>query len=122
MKLRIKGNSIRMRLMQSEVLKLKQVGFINEEVRFPAGNSLSYELRLGESFDACFENERIVVVISHEEAKGWIDSEDLTLHNIFNTQKERLSILIEKDLECMIPREGEDESDAYPNPKKVQTN
>jgi len=30
---------------------------------------------------------------------------------------DQLSILVEKDFACLAPREGEDETDMYPNPK-----
>jgi hypothetical protein len=122
MKLRIKGNSIRIRLTQSDVRKLEEEGSVVEAVHFSASNSLMYEVRAmpNESILAEFEYGRICISIPHSEAERWIGSDRVGIEEIQLMHDEQsLRILIEKDFACLQDREGEDETDAFPNPLKV---
>ena len=53
----------------------------------------------------------------------WANSDEVSLlAHQENNSMNALRLLIEKDFACLITREGEDDSDAYPNPineKKV---
>ena len=44
MKLRLQGNSVRLRLTRSEVERLREAGLVEESVDFGAGEALTYRL------------------------------------------------------------------------------
>lgn len=122
MKLRMKGDSIRFRLTRSEVSRLASGGCVQEAVRFGPGpgQRLRYGLSCGEegSIQARFLENEIEVVVPTALAKSWASSERIGLEAVQAAGPDsRLRILIEKDLACLSPREDEDESDAFPNPK-----
>ncbi len=113
MKLRIKSNTLRLRLSQDEVSRLCQDGSVFDICHF-GDNHLTYGIRHhnGEEMKAEFSGPRIVVDIP----KGWTtdwDQNDLTGFEV--TDEEGLFILVEKDFQCLKPREGEDETNLYPN-------
>jgi hypothetical protein len=112
MKLRIKGNSIRYRLSKSDVDRFINTGIVTEETDF-GNNTLRYELRTteAESMSATFENNSIVIFLPENLANIWSDPEKVG----FNDTYEKLSLLIEKDFQC-IDNTLEDQSDNYPNP------
>jgi hypothetical protein len=119
MKLRIRGNSIRLRLMQGEVEQLKLKEQIEERVTFPGGESLIYRLALADVLYATLAHHTLQVDIPRKEALEWIYSEEISLEEqTLDANGAELRILIEKDLQCLTERVGEDESDAFPNPKK----
>ena len=120
MKLRIRDNSIRIRLMQSEVHELQTNGEVTSFIEFPNQSSMYYSVKIGSDYHAQFEENHITVLISEEESKKWFASEkELSLSsNIKLSSGKTLKILVEKDLACLMVREDEDDSDAFPNPKQ----
>ena len=118
MKLRIKGNSIRIRLMKAEVESLSLEDYYEDQVQFPGGENLIYTVRVEDEYRAEFRNNAMNVTVPKSDAEEWFSSDELSLRSTIPLTEGTLSLLIEKDLECMMPREGEDESGAYPNPKK----
>jgi hypothetical protein len=49
--------------------------------------------------------------------KQWAESEKVSISSEQNLDDgEQLRILVEKDFACLAPRDGEDESDMFPNP------
>lgn len=113
MKLRIRGNSIRLRLTQGEVDRLICDGGVGESVDLGAPR-FSYSLKLEDrdSVGADFEGGEITVRIPADQAENWASSERV---GIEGTQGE-VAILIEKDFACLNPGRGEDESNMFPNP------
>jgi hypothetical protein len=121
MKLRIRGNSIRLRLTKSEVEQLGQAGAVEDAVAFgPASAGFRYELRTTAELDttrAAFENSCLSILIPVGDAENWIGSERIGIEAMQPVgSDEFLRILVEKDFACLAEREGEDESDAFPNP------
>jgi hypothetical protein len=45
MKLRLQGNSVRLRLTRSEVERLRETGLVEESIEFGSGESLVYRLQ-----------------------------------------------------------------------------
>ncbi len=106
--------------MQAEVQLLKQRRIIKELVNLPDGNIFGYTLRMDTRFDAYYRIGELGVSIPEKEALAWMDAEELSLrHTLVSKNQSQLSLLIEKDLKCMVEREGEDESDAFPNPNPI---
>jgi len=115
MKLRIRGNNIRLRLTQSEVNLLALGAEVKEYVHF-GEEKLGYSLRQEQisSPEARFENQSIIVVLPSNQAKLWAESDELGISAQFG----QLSLLIEKDLQCLKSR-GEEDHDTFPNPKAL---
>jgi hypothetical protein len=122
MKLRLKENTIRIRLSMNEVEKLVSAGQIASKTMFPGMNALVTQIHLGggEIPTISFENGRIAIDLPEKSAKGWPESDQvgfewsLALHD-----GSQLSLLIEKDFRCLTERPGEDESALYPNPNQA---
>lgn len=122
MKLRIRGNSIRFRLTQSEVEKLGTHGQVEETIEFGIlpNEKLIYALVSSDKVDKInskYDSGKIAVVIPKTIADEWINTEKVGIgsEKILDTGN-TLSILIEKDFACLSERPDEDESDNFPNP------
>ncbi|MSP18438.1 MAG: hypothetical protein EXR74_02585 [Bdellovibrionales bacterium] len=121
MKLRIRGNSLRLRLQQQEVQLLEQEGIVVEETCF-GEQSFSYSLvsdKIGTAIRAELESQSIRIFVPTEKIKEWANSDDISILGDQQTPRTTLKILIEKDFACIKPRtsaQWEDDSDAFPNP------
>jgi hypothetical protein len=123
MKLRVRNNSIRLRLSQSEVARLKHAGSVEEVIEFgsPPDKNLVYRLITAdaEAVTAKFENGKVTVTVPESRAQHWTDSNQVEIESeqIIGGNK-TLKILIEKDFACLDRRDGEDDSDAFPQPEQ----
>ena len=121
MKLRIRGNSIRLRLKRGEVESLAAGNKLIEETEFP-GTVFSYSLELSDNEDmvASFDNGRIEISMPREIIPEWADTDLVTLYTEQELPDEsKLEILVEKDFTCLEPghhRNCEDDQDTYPHP------
>ena len=121
MKLRRRGNYLRLRLQQQEVKRILESGFVIEKTSF-GSRTFSYSFEAHDSADkmqAQFDSEGIRVIVPKSQVRAWAQSEELSLCGEQPAEDSVLKILIEKDLMCIKPRTSplwEDESDAYPNP------
>src|SRR5258708_30421446 len=122
MKLRIKGNSIRLRLGQSEVQRLATDGMVEESTVFgPAEEErLGYAVYASaESCDisASFADRRIVIRVPLNAIHRWVTTDQVGIHAIQRTGGDKeLQILIEKDFQCIDIVPSESQEDAFPNP------
>ncbi len=121
MKLRLKGDSIRLRLGPREVERLVQDGSVTETVRFGGGSaSLRYTLMVSadaRGISTTFDGGRLQVSLPTADARRWAASTEqvaLTANQDLGDDQ-RLSILIEKDFECL---HGEKTDDAFPRPEQ----
>lgn len=121
MKLRIRDDSVRLRLTRGEVASLVEGGRVDAEVRFgPApGERLSYSIVLGgTSLVARFSDGRIEVSVPEASARSWASSDVVGFEHVQEVGGGRtLRILVEKDFACLTTRPHEDDADAFPNPK-----
>jgi hypothetical protein len=96
----------------SKVVELVEFGFANKELR--------YQLEIAQddgSVCTDLDGNRICISVPKRIAEKWIDSEEITVEAEQSLGTDRsLRILIEKDFACFTEREGEDETDAFPNP------
>ena len=119
MKLRIKGNSIRLRLLKSEVEKFAVDGRISDETSFGA-TALLYTLAMSkddESILGKFDSNEITIFIPEQAARDWTTNDNVG----FETEQaigpnETLTVIVEKDFVCVDRRNDPDREDAYPNP------
>jgi hypothetical protein len=122
MKLRIKGNSLRLRLTRTEVDRFASEGVIEEMIGFgpEPDQILVYRLCRDDSvssIQAGLANNELTVSVSAEFADHWIETEQVAMEAHNNIGNERfLHTLIEKDFACLAPRPGDDDKDAFPHP------
>ena len=120
MKLRIKGDSLRLRLTRTEVEQLAATGSVEDRIRFGADSALVYRLsreEQGDQLTASFAQDAIEVHVPPTAARRWCSSDEVTLAGVQNKGGADLRILVEKDFACLKPREDEDESDHFPHPQ-----
>ena len=122
MKIRMKHNSVRLRLGQKEVARLDAEGRVEEIIEFGLNpeNTLVYALESApeeSEIRASFEKNRITVFVPRAAVEKWARSEQVELETAQKISGGKsLKILIEKDFACRTPRAGEDDSDAFPHP------
>jgi hypothetical protein len=119
MKLRIKGDSVRLRLTQGEVRALADQGSVADAVNFSPESRLEYRVRRAPvaTLTAHYDSSAIEVCVPDEMALEWAASDLVTLEYTRHTPEGDLRLIIEKDFTCLVPRAGEDESDHFPHPK-----
>lgn len=120
MKLRIRDNSIRLRLTRGEVDNLRDAGLVSARTPFPGGREFQYSVESSPASvnpGAFFSDNVITVRLPETAVLAWANSEQVS---IVGEQRlddgELLTILVEKDFACLAPREGEDDSDMYAHP------
>jgi len=120
MKLRIKGDSLRLRLTRPEVEQLGTAGAVEDRIHFAGGKVLMYRLkRDAEAVQlvASFADGVIEVRVPEAAARQWCGTDQVALDGTQSNGGTSLRILVEKDFACLKPREDEDESDNFPNPQ-----
>ena len=123
MKLRIKGNTLRFRLLRSEVERLAASGVVTEEIRFGPGtlDTLKYSIAASDGVEvvtAQFNDNQIIVLIPESDALDWTTTDRVGIEGAQDVGGEvDLSIVIEKDFECIGRPDDPDRADAYPNPE-----
>ncbi|RLJ31535.1 hypothetical protein CLU97_0961 [Chryseobacterium sp. 7] len=112
MKIRIKDNSLRFRLTQSEVAKLGEDGAVSSFTEFVNRPFIySIEKTGEEELSAEFIDNRIVLRMPEIMITEWTSTDRVG----FEGQTGNIKLLIEKDFVC-IDNTLEDQSDNYPNP------
>lgn len=124
MKLRIRDNSIRLRLTRTEVDTLSSAGRVCARVSFPGGAGLDYTIESSTVTArpaALFSEGTLAVLLPDAEVKQWASTEQVSIAaEELLDDGDHLNILVEKDYACLAPREGEDDSDMFPNPLEGQ--
>lgn len=116
MKLRIKGNTIRFRLTQTEIDSIGK-GSVEDKTQFPIGNSLIYKIQQGDSFSTAFSEGVVLITVPSELVDSWATSDKISIDYSFELEDgNHLEISLEKDFKCLTERPKEDETDMYPNP------
>jgi hypothetical protein len=122
MKLRIKGDSLRLRVSRSEVASILAGVCLEDSIHFTpeASAEFSYALQKDPSVirpTVQYIGNKVTILIPAEQANAWgvTDqvgiAEDISLGNLGT-----LALLIEKDFACL-DRSDEDNQDTFPNPK-----
>ena len=118
MKLRLRGDSLRLRLDRSDVAGLMRTGRLDEAVALGAvpAERLVYSIRLvpgGLQPSTSFADHRIVVELPETSAREWAGGSAV---GIYSDTAWGLRIAIEKDFKCLENRTHEDDSDAFEHP------
>jgi len=120
MKIRIQGNSLRLRLTQSEVVRFYESGSVSGKIQFPGKQYLNYGLKKTSDYDVTvsFDKESIVVNVPFDIADNWAATSQVGFDaSVDLGSNGLLSLLVEKDFKCL-SREFEDANDLYPNPNQ----
>ena len=115
MKLRLNGNSLRLRLTRPEVMQLCETGTAEQSVDFGLGTVLIYRIQgrgVTAPIHAVFCNHSITVCVPAESVAVWAAADEVGLYG----QQGALKIAVEKDFRCLTHRPDEEEPDAYPRP------
>ncbi|MBS1587103.1 MAG: hypothetical protein JSS82_16335 [Bacteroidetes bacterium] len=119
MKIRIKGDSIRIRLTKSEVDKFGSEGHIEETTHFSDG-AFSYMLESSEKvheLSASFIDGKISMLVPVAMQQEWVNTDIVGFkNNIDIGDGKTLFLLLEKDFKCIDGEVLEDQSDNYENP------
>ncbi len=122
MKLRIRGDSIRLRRKRGEVAQVAAGKSIMEETHFP-GSVLTYRLDVSETNDieANFADGNLEISLPASKVPGRATTDEVSLTATQNTPDgATLTLLIEKDFACLEPghaRCHEDDADSFPHPR-----
>lgn len=111
MKLRVRGNSIRLRLTRTEVERLAAGDAVEETVELIRPFRYSLEAADTDEIAADFDGERIRVVVPRDRVADWAATKRVGIESVTGGVR----LLIEKDFACLSPR-GEDESNMFVHP------
>ena len=121
MKLRIRDNSVRLRLTRGEVDTLRDEGLVSARTVFPAGREFQYVLESSPASvsPGAFLSDCVMTVrLPETTVLAWAATDQVSIQGEQLLQDgDKVSILVEKDFTCLSPREGEDESDMFPHPQ-----
>jgi len=119
MKLRIKDNSIRIRLNQTEVTELSGGAVLRSKTVFSPVSQFQYSLVPWELdvFNAHVEGDELTVNMPIEKIQRWLESDETGFEFAQkNGETVPLTIIVEKDFACLNPRDNE--ADNFPNPEE----
>jgi hypothetical protein len=121
MKLRLRHNSIRLRLLRNEVEAFSSEGEIAEEILFPGGGRFVYRMvksREAVCVTADVAEGHVTVSVPVDVADGWASSDDVSISAEVDVPGgSTLRILVEKDFVCLDRKDDPDNADAFPHPK-----
>jgi hypothetical protein len=123
MKLRFRKNSIRLRLLQTEITQLREIGNVSESITFGIipTETLTYSVRVSgeaEKVSAQMIDNQIEVFLPVKLAENWMDTEEIGLYQTQDIgDLGELNIIVEKDFVCVDRPFDEDNKDAFPHPK-----
>ena len=119
MKIRIKGNSIRIRIVKTELDNFGRDGYLEERTEF-GDNYLTYRLESKEGIEnlrADMKGSTITVYMPEPMKEEWVATETVGYRNDMPLSNGKsLFILIEKDFKCLDGEVLEDQSDNFDNP------
>src|SRR5579875_214916 len=122
MKLRIKGNSVRLRVCPSEMTRLLDTGGVEESIYFgdAADATLPYALEQAADVSGVtlhYRAQAITVVVGQKDARRWADGDEVGIYGEAGGRRGRVELVVEKDWACLDKGASEDE-DTFPNPRQ----
>jgi len=113
MKLRIHGDSLRLRLNRSDVKQFLETGIRTESIHFGSGTTLTYTVESSSQLtqmEAHYSQDCIRVLLPVSLAQEWASSDQISI-SVDRGESNGPSLLIEKDFKCL----HDDESNPGPN-------
>lgn len=121
MKIRIRGNAIRLRLSKSDIALFAKAGLVEEQTHF-ADSTLVYAIKTARqpAMTAFFTNGNLTVYLPEKDAMHWLGTDLVGIEAHMPVEgRQPLHILVEKDFKCIDASETEDQADFYENPVKT---
>jgi hypothetical protein len=123
MKLRIKDNTLRLRVSRSDLDLLIQNGRVNSTIYFSgnAEDKWTYAIEMRSNMDSAtlrYRPTEVLVLVPDADAKAWAGSDQVGIYascQLGQGQRQRLEILVEKDFACLDLSDAQNE-DTFPNP------
>lgn len=122
MKLRLKGDTVRLRLTKSDIKNLKNHGLVNECTHI--GNTIfNYSLKkkkMTENLSASFEDNNLIIFISEKSVEELVQTNKVGVNELQQCESSAdLYLLVEKDFKCLEDETPESQEDMYEHPGKV---
>jgi hypothetical protein len=121
MKLRIRGNSVRVRLTRSEVRQLDTGAIVEQVTQIAPGVELRSAVEPAVNVSVpgvTLSGTSLVVHVPQTVVNQWAQTDEVTISAKQDVVPgTSLQILIEKDFECVHSRNDEN-ADAFPNPRE----
>ena len=118
MKIRIKDNSVRLRLSKSETIRLAEEGIVEEKTNF-GNQTFGYAAIVSDAdtMSATFSDNMIRMSIPKTLIDEWSATSLVSLsYDLPVGTDEYLHLLLEKDFKCNDAKVVEDQSDYFENP------
>jgi hypothetical protein len=121
MKLRIKGNSLRLRVSRSELAQFQAGGRIEETIHFTAAPeaTLTYALESAlrsSPVSVRYGSREVTVILSQDRARIWEAQNEVGVYTTLDLGPAgSLEVAVEKDFACL-DKSDEDNSDTFANP------
>jgi hypothetical protein len=127
MKLRIRSNSVRVRLDQEDLAELIEHGRVLDALHFGAGSShtFAYAVVIGAAPSAHpradYSSGFLVVTIDRGDAEAWSRGNQVGFDHEQAVPGGTVRVILEKDFACLDRPEGDSAEDAWalPNPSEV---
>jgi hypothetical protein len=119
MKIRIQGDSLRLRVGPAEVEQLISSGRIEETIHIAPGAQLTYALQhsaAAGSIAVTHALHEVAVIVPTSVAQAWANGDDVGIYGAVPNGSGSLSLAIEKDFACLDSNHAANR-DTYPNPK-----
>src|SRR5262245_6247604 len=107
MKLRIRGNSVRIRVSKTELAQIADAGAAEDSVRFSPSSELRYRVEVKPSgpVEADFRTSLLRVVVPQARMQQWLQPDEVAIEEGQAIGGgATLRILLEKDYTCLAPR------------------
>jgi hypothetical protein len=122
MKLRIKGNSLRLRVSRSELERLLAGNRIEETIHFAPASQAKLTYALESTLQASavsvrYSPQEVTVILSEERAHIWGNESEIGVYATIDIGPPgSLEVIIEKDFACL-DGSDEDNRDTFTNPQ-----
>ncbi len=126
MKLRIRANTIRLRLGREDLRRLVEQGSVTDVLRFGPGEemTLSYGVEAASGisgFDCRYRPGEIRVLMADELCRRLNDSDDVGFEGEIGIgEGMTLGLNVEKDFACLKPRDPSEDEGTFPHPDAVE--
>jgi hypothetical protein len=126
MKLRIKGDSLRLRVSRSELERFLEGERVQETIHFGAAKEAKLTYALEISLQTApvrvrYESQTVTVLLSESHARNWGKPTEVGVYTIIAVDPEiSLEVIIEKDFACL-DRGDEENEDTFDNPNAGAT-
>jgi hypothetical protein len=121
MKLRIKDNTLRLRVSRSDLAQLLAAGRIDATIHFTAAQQarLTYGIEHRASTEGMtleYQPSEVVIVVPSVQTHAWAEGEQVGMYGkCYLGHGEHLELLVEKDFACLDLSDA-DNDDTFPNP------